>query len=157
MELCEKYNIPFTLYISTGFIGKKDYLTKSEIEIFSKSNFCRLGAHSVSHPHLSQLSYSDQFNELNDSKNRLEDIVSYEINEMSYPHGSYNENTIKIIDKLGYNVISSSHIGLNTIQNLDLKRLKRVEIISSDNLLKLEQKILGYYDYLALKENKGCM
>jgi peptidoglycan/xylan/chitin deacetylase (PgdA/CDA1 family) len=152
LELCEKYDIPFTLYISTGFIGQKQYLTEDEIQLFSKSNLCRLGTHSVTHPHLDTLSYDKQFNELNDSKNRLEDIVGYKITEMSYPHGSYNNNTIKIIDKLGYNLISSSHIGLNTIENIDLKRLKRIEIIGSDDLIQLEKKILGYYDFLSLKE-----
>ncbi len=152
LELCEKYNIPFTLYISTGFIGKKHYLTEDEIRFFSKSNICRLGTHSVTHPHLDTLSYNKQFNELNDSKNRLEDIVGYKITEMSYPHGSYNNDTIKITEKLGYNLISSSHIGLNKNHNLDLKRLKRIEIIGSDNLIQLEKKILGYYDYLSLKE-----
>ncbi len=152
LELCEKYNIPFTLYISTGFIGQKQYLTKREIQLFSKSNICRLGTHSVSHPHLDTLSCDEQFNELNDSKNILEDIVGYKIIEMSYPHGSYNNDTIKIIDKLGYNLISSSHIGLNTKNNLDLKRLKRIEIIGSDNLVSLEKKVLGYYDFLSLKE-----
>ena len=152
LELCEKYNIPFTLYISTGFIGQKHYLTEDEIRQFSKSNICRLGTHSVSHPHLDLLSYDEQLNELSDSKNKLEEIVGHKITEMSYPHGSYNDDTIKIIDELGYNLISSSHIGLNTKDNLDLKRLKRIEIIGSDNLVYLEKKVLGYYDFLSLKE-----
>ncbi|PLY10488.1 MAG: hypothetical protein C0626_05805 [Arcobacter sp.] len=152
LELCEKYNVPFTLYISTGFIGKKQYLNEEEIKLFSKSSLCKLGTHSITHPHLDRLTYDVQYIELSDSKKRLENIVGHEIKEMSYPHGSYNQDTIKIIEKLGYNIVTSSHIGLNTKQNLDLKRLKRIEIIASDDIFSLEKKILGYYDYLALKE-----
>ena len=54
----------------------------------------------------------------------------------------------KILDNLGYNLASSSHLGLNTQNNINLRELKRSEIIASDNLKILEKKILGYYDYL---------
>ena len=140
LELCEKYNIPFTLYITTGFIGKKDYLTTEDIKRFSESSFCILGTHSVSHPHLDKLDYDTQYKELSESKRTLENIIGKEVVHMSYPHGSYNMDTIEIIDKLGYNVVSSSNIGLNTVNNLNLKELKRIEIIKSDNIRQLEKK-----------------
>ena len=152
LEICEKYNIPFTLYITTGFIGQLNYLSKEDIQKFSKSNLCVLGTHSVTHPHLNELSYNEQYKELEESKKTLEDIVGYPITHFSYPHGCYNNDTIDIIEKLGYNIISSSHIGLNNKNNLELKKLKRIEIVASDTLRNLERKILGYYDYLKYKE-----
>jgi len=152
LELCEKYQIPFSLYITTNEIGNRDYLNKSEILEFAKSEYCILGTHSHTHPHLENLSYEEQFNELDKSKKILEDILSKEVSDFSYPHGSYNSDTIKIIDKIGYNIVTSSHIGLNTIDNLDLLRLKRIEIIASDTLNDLRRKTKGYFDYLALKD-----
>lgn len=153
LELCEKYKIPFTLYITTNEIGNKNYLNKSEILEFEKSEYCILGTHSHTHPHLASLNYEAQFRELSNSKKILEDILSKEITHMSYPHGSYNEDTLEILDELRYNIVSSSHIGLNNINNLDLKRIKRIEIVSSDTISDLDKKIKGYYDYLCLKEN----
>ena len=152
LEICEKYDIPFTLYITTGFIGQDNYLSIEDIQRFSNSKICIIGTHSVTHPHLDKLDYDEQYKELLDSKETLEKIVGYPITHFSYPHGSYNDDTRRIIEKIGYNMVSSSHISLNTIKNLDLKRLKRIEIIASDNISDLQKKILGYYDYLKYKE-----
>lgn len=148
LELCEKYNIPFTLYITTGFIGQTNYLTNEEIKKFSRSKICTLGVHSNSHLHLDELDYNEQYQEITKSKKILEDIITKDIIYMSYPHGSYNNDTIKIVKEIGYNIVSSSHTGLNTQTNLDLFRLKRTEIIASDNIKNLKRKIDGYYDYL---------
>lgn len=153
LEICEKLNIPFTLYITTGMIAKKNYLNRDQILKFANSKVCALGTHSVTHPHLDTLSYEEQYTELQKSKRTLEEIVGYEITYMSFPHGNYNNNTLKILDEVGYNITSSSHIGLNTKRNIKLKELKRIEIISSDNIVDLNKKILGYYDYLALRKS----
>lgn len=148
LELCEKYNIPFSLYITTGEIGNKYYLDENDIRIFAKSDKCILGTHSVTHPRLAELHYKDQYFELNESKKRLQDIISKEVLDMSYPHGSYNNDTLKLLDELGYKAAASCHIGLNTKNNLDMKLIKRIDIIASDDIKSLNQKIYGYYDYL---------
>ena len=151
LEICEKYNIPFTLYITTGSIGQKEYLSEDEIKIFSKSDKCLLGTHSVTHPHLNQLNYEEQYYELSESKKRLENIIDSEIIHMSYPHGSYNDDTLDIIEKIGYKIVSSSKMGINTKENIDLIKIKRVEIVANDDLNELSKKISGYYDFLSLK------
>jgi len=152
LEICEKYRIPFTLYITTGTIGQKDYLSQEDIKLFAHSALCTLGTHGMTHKHLGLLDYAEQEVELTESKKILEDIIGKKVLHVSYPHGSYNADTIFLTSKIGYNIASSSHIGLNTKVNIDFKRLKRIEIIASDDLKHLERKILGYYDYLALKE-----
>ncbi|MFH2058508.1 MAG: polysaccharide deacetylase family protein [Pseudomonadota bacterium] len=153
LELLEKKALPFSLYITTGYIGKKNYLDKREIQIFSESKFCTIGSHGTSHYPLSKLDYQKQYIELSDSKKILEDITGKEIRTMSYPHGAYNNSTIKALDDVGYNLVSSSHFGINTTQTMTYNRLKRIEMIASDDLVQLQKKLLGYYDYLALIEN----
>ncbi len=151
LEVCKKYDIPFTLYITTGFIGEKDYLSEDDIKEFSKYDKCILGTHSVKHPHLETLSYDEQYYELSQSKLTLEKIIGQEIVHMSYPHGSYNTDTLKIANDLGYKIITSSNIGVNTNVNLDLQTIKRIEIIATDTIENLQYKISGFYDYLSLK------
>lgn len=151
LELCEKYKIPFVLYITTGMIGEEQYLNEDEIKLFHKSPFCTLGTHSVTHPHLEELSYEEQYKELNDSKLVLESIIGEEVTHMSYPHGSFNENTLKIVEELKYKFIGSSEIGINTQNNLDYRYIRRIEIVASDDLIELQRKAEGYYDYLSLK------
>ena len=148
LELCERYNIPFTIYITTGFIGKSNYLDEEDIIKFSKSKNCTLGVHTVTHTPLDSLDYKMQYNELKNSKDYLENLIGRKVNQMSYPHGRYDDNTLSIIEKLGYNIVTSSHIGLNTTSNVNFRKLKRIEIIGSDGLMNLKKKILGYYDFL---------
>lgn len=152
LEICEKYGIPFTLYITTKTIGQADYLNAQDIQMFAKSPLCTLGTHGHTHRHLGLLNYDAQYQELSQSKQILEDVIGEKVLHVSYPHGSYNIDTIALLSKIGYNMTSSSHIGLNTRKNIDFKRLKRIEIIASDDIQHLERKILGYYDYLAFKE-----
>lgn len=146
VELMEKYQIPYTIYISTGLIDKEQYLTIQDLEDIAKLDLCTLGTHSVNHIHLSSLNKEKQYEELYDSKLFLENIIGKKVIDFSYPYGDYNDSAKNIADEL-YEIIATSHIGINTI-NCDKKMLKRIEIIASDNVQSLRKKIDGYYDYL---------
>jgi peptidoglycan/xylan/chitin deacetylase (PgdA/CDA1 family) len=146
IKLLEKYNIPYTIYISTGFIGKDQYLSSEDIKNISKSPLCTLGTHTINHIPLVNLSKEEQYKELYESKIKLESIIDKEIKDFSYPHGIYDNTSKKIADKL-YEVISTSHIGINSIAQ-DKKMIKRIEVIASDDVNKLHEKIIGYFDYL---------
>ncbi|MCT7626124.1 polysaccharide deacetylase family protein [Aliarcobacter butzleri] len=146
VELMEKYQIPYTIYISTGLIDKEQYLTTQDLEDIAKLDLCTLGTHSVNHVHLSRLNKDEQYKELYDSKLFLENIIGKKVIDFSYPYGDYNDSSKNIADEL-YEIIATSHIGINTI-NCDKKMLKRIEIIASDNVQSLRKKIDGYYDFL---------
>ncbi len=146
IELMENYEIPFTIYISTGYINKDQYLSSYDLEDISKINLCTIGSHTMSHKHLSKLDEKKQFEELHGSKLFLESIIKRKVIDFSYPYGDYDLKSKNIADKL-YEIISTSHIGLNTA-NCDKKLLKRVEIIASDCVSNLRKKVAGYYDFL---------
>ncbi|ANE31779.1 polysaccharide deacetylase family protein [Campylobacter hyointestinalis] len=149
IEILEKYKIPYTIYIATGFIDKSMYLSKQDLIDISKSALCTLGTHSMNHVHLSTLPKNKQFNELNDSKKKLEDIIQKQVINFSYPYGDYNNTTREIANSL-YEIITTSNIGINKI-GCDKKKLKRIEIIASDTENELNKKVNGYYDYLNLR------
>lgn len=146
VELLEKYKIPYTIYIATGFIGKDQYLNIDDLKDILKSELCTLGTHSINHVHLSKLTRDEQYKELYESKIYLEEIVKKEIIDFSYPYGDYNESAKEIVDSL-YEIVSTSHIGINS-SSCNKKMLKRIEIIASDNIVSLQKKIDGYYDFL---------
>lgn len=146
IELLEKYDIPYTIYIATGFIDKNQYLSSSDLIDISKLNLCTIGAHSVNHLHLSNIGKEEQYRQLYESKIFLEDTIEKQVIDFSYPYGDYNESVRLIANSL-YEIISTSEIGINTI-TCDKKMLKRIEIISSDNIANLKKKIDGYYDFL---------
>ncbi len=145
-EILQKHSVPFTLYISTGLTDKPDYLSSSDLRELANLSLCTLGTHGVNHRPLSKLTATEQEYELIESKKFLEDCIGKVVRDFSYPYGDYNPQAKEIADKT-YELISTSHIGINT-QQCDKKMLKRVEIVANDTIKELNKKILGYYDYL---------
>ncbi|WP_416672252.1 polysaccharide deacetylase family protein [Egbenema bharatensis] len=61
-----------------------------------------IGAHTVSHPFLAKLPIASQLNEIQQSKNHLEEILGYSVTSFSYPNGSYVSETIPIVQEAGF-------------------------------------------------------
>ncbi|MEI6435423.1 MAG: polysaccharide deacetylase family protein [Bacteroidota bacterium] len=66
-------------------------LSWDEVRQLSKDNLVVIGAHSVSHPVLSQLSDEDSFNEISQSKLRIEKEIGLKVSHFSYPFGGTKE------------------------------------------------------------------
>lgn len=148
VKILEKYKVPYTIYISTGYIDKDiNYLTSEDLRMLNQSELCTIGSHTVNHIPLDTISEEEQEFEILNSKEFLEELLSTEINDFSYPHGSYDKRSEQIV-KNYYSRVSTSNIGINEI-NCDIQSLKRIEIVASDSILDLNKKILGYYDYLS--------
>ena len=73
-------------------IGRTENRKMSEQELvkISKSDLFMLGAHTKTHPVLSQLSLNEQRQEIEDSKKELEKIINTPVSQFAYPHGSSN-------------------------------------------------------------------
>lgn len=71
--LC-KYNLPFTLYVTTGFLNQKGYLSKDNLETLSQNALCTIAAHSITHPKLTA-SQTDSQSEIEQSKLILEKLI----------------------------------------------------------------------------------
>ncbi|HET7578802.1 MAG TPA: polysaccharide deacetylase family protein [Bacillales bacterium] len=64
-----------------------------------------IGSHAHSHPKLSNLSYEEQYKEMENSKRQLEKLVGREIHYFRPPYGLYNEDTMKIAEELNLKVV----------------------------------------------------
>jgi len=146
VDILNNYKMPFTLFISTGFIGIDGYLTENDVFEISKLESASIGSHGVTHKKLSFCSDNNQFNELQESKKTLERITNKNIDSLSFPHGSFNNFTIDCLRKLDYKWAASSLKGINN-NNTDHYKIFRSEIISSDKIKNLQKKINGFYDF----------
>ena len=146
INILVKFKIPFSLFITTSMIDKSGYLSKQDIIDISKIDYANIGTHGVNHIKLDTMNYNEQRLELDESKRILERITENHIISASYPHGSYNNDTLKIMSELGYHWGACSKKGFNN-KSTDNRLLKRSEIIANDNIISLEKKIKGYYDY----------
>ena len=81
----KRYNIPFTVYITTNFIGKEGYIGNSELKVYSEDPLVTIGFHTQSH---SKLRYENNMQkEIFLSRKELEKKVGKAILFFAYPYG----------------------------------------------------------------------
>ena len=109
-ELLEKYDISGIFFIPTC-----GYLSGDDIKSLSKD--FEIGGHTTTHPEdLKRLSPKDQYNEIKDNKDYLEEIIGKDIHWFAYPSGRYKpEVTCDLIEKAGFLYARTTVIGYNPI------------------------------------------
>ena len=86
-------------------------LTFDELKKMFKSDSVVIGAHTNLHPSLAAQTYEDQFQEINISKQILENLLEKKIVHFSYPFGGtvhYNIHTIEIVKELELEYVASN-------------------------------------------------
>lgn len=113
-KLLKKYNLGGTFYVSPNNreFNKRDLLSDKEIVELSKD--FEIGAHTMTHPRLTEISKKEAFNEIIDSKKYLEELTKKEVKCFCYPGGNYNKNIKEMVKKTGF-------IGARTINPLIIK------------------------------------
>jgi len=136
--LLKSFNVPFVVYLTTGFVdniskmwwyNSTDALIWEQIKEMDRDPICTIGAHTLSHPRLSELSYEEALKEIVESRNRLEEKLGHKVNHFSYPYGDYNTDTIDIVKQCGF--ASNLRAWGGTIRKGDFSMLElpRIELI----------------------------
>ena len=87
-------------------------MTAAELQTLAQDGLVSVGSHTVNHPMLTSIPQDQQYNELRESKQALENILSQPITALSYPHGVYNAKTQKLAEETGYQLACSSQNGI---------------------------------------------
>jgi peptidoglycan-N-acetylglucosamine deacetylase len=96
-SLLTKYNMKGTFYIAKNYL--KPLLPEKIIEI---SQNHEIGAHTLNHPTLTEITLEEAEKEISGSKLYLENIISSPVNMFCYPKGKYNEAIMQLIKKTGF-------------------------------------------------------
>ena len=149
IPVLQKYEVPSHIFVTTDFIksGNKDYLNRNDLKELSKIQNVSIGSHGKTHTKLENLDDNKIETELTESKNFIEDLISKEINSVSYPHGSYDDRVIKIIKNSEYEFGASSIFG-SISNNVNKFILPRIDIWSDDTNKIIDQKINGYWNFI---------
>lgn len=112
LPILKKEQVPFAIYVTTGFVDNKLLmwwypnerlgLSRDELLSLDAEPLCTIGAHTLTHPKLETLSVQEQHAEIKQSKQELESLLGHSVAHFSYPHGSYNDDTIGIIKECGF-------------------------------------------------------
>lgn len=128
--ILRKMQIPFTLFVASGLIDKKDYVTSAHLKEMDVDDLCTVGAHTVNHVSLRKSNNSQE--ELKDSKKQLEALLGHEIEYIAYPYGWHcdvSREVIKQTQEVGYKC------AFGTIQS-------PISEVSSKSLFYLPRKVL---------------
>jgi peptidoglycan/xylan/chitin deacetylase (PgdA/CDA1 family) len=92
-----------------------------------------IGSHTVSHPHLPQLSEREIAAELRISRERIEDELARPCRFIAYPYGDHDRRTRASVRVAGYEAAFALGAGRRT---LDPAALPRVDIYRGDGALR---------------------
>ena len=152
-EVLLKFKFSGTFFITKNYCN----LNQSSLDntdLIELGSEMEVGSHSLSHPNLTILDNKMQYNELDDSKKWLEDLLGKNIFSFSAPGGYINQNIIDIAENIGYHFIGNSNEWYNTYfrfkdfqiinriamrNHYDLKTFKN--IIFSQNFFLIKRKI----------------
>jgi peptidoglycan/xylan/chitin deacetylase (PgdA/CDA1 family) len=85
------------------------FLTSAELSSLTESGLIEIGAHTVTHPFLATLSRNAQQQEIEASKQKLEQLMHQPIQGFAYPHGNYNSETVAVVRSLGFDYACTTH------------------------------------------------
>jgi len=119
-------------------------MTSAEIREINECPYIELGAHTITHPLLSNLSYPEQFKEISESKEKLAVLLANPVRYFSYPFGDYNSDTVSIVSKLGFNgAVTTQSGGVQT--GSDRFLLNRCAVRDWDKLT-FSQQLENYFN-----------
>ena len=102
-----------------------------------------IGAHTCTHPRLSQLSRAQAKEEIQASKKKLEDQFSLRIDHFAYPFGDYNQETIELVQEAGFQTACTMHRGINRKGNSPLELARWTARYESRTLRNLFRSLFG--------------
>lgn len=141
-------NIPFTVFISTEFVRRRDpnYLSPEEIRELGAMPGVTLGTHGATHVPFTQCDDSTLRQELTGSKHYLEDLLGWPVNTLSYPHGAVNRRVRDQVAAAGYTLAACSRFDINA-PDRDPLLLCRTDILGIDSVRVFRQKLHGDWDW----------
>lgn len=102
IPVMKKYGYTGTFYIITNDINEGNGFVTWDILKEMVKDGMDIEDHTVHHPSLASLDEDQQRMELEKSKKVLEEKLGITVKHLAYPGGSYNKQTIKIAQELGY-------------------------------------------------------
>jgi peptidoglycan/xylan/chitin deacetylase (PgdA/CDA1 family) len=117
--LLERAGIPATVFVTTGFVGADAFfwdtehppMTADEVVELAAGGLVEIGAHTVSHPRLADLSLAEQEREIVESKLALEELLGEPVRGFAYPYGepgAYRGSTVAVVRAAGFDYACST-------------------------------------------------
>ena len=118
-------------------LGEKMVLSWDEIHEMN-DNGIYFGAHTKTHPILTNENLKEAEKEIVDSKKTIEDHLKIKIRSFSYPNGSFNNEVIQLVKNCGFDCAVATNQSLINKYNInDIYNLPRIGASGSFSLFKI--------------------
>ncbi len=92
-----------SVFVTTGKIETEPVLWHDGLlQLAALPRLVEIGAHSVTHPHLDELSVTEIQTEVRDSKHQLEHLVQKPVDTFAYPYGAYDQRVRDAVIAAGF-------------------------------------------------------
>ena len=141
--------LPFTVFVTSQNMtsGNSNYLSQSQLIELSKIPEVTIGSHGHSHAHLAELPSLEVRNELRQSKEWLEQTIQKPVTTLSYPHGSFNAEVVRLAADTGYKFAATSKWGVYQV-GTGLLEIPRIDVWGPDTKRTLQQKLCGKWNWI---------
>lgn len=116
LPVTRELEIPVTIYAVTENLGatpiwpmSKDHpdrdertMTDLELQTVDRESQCQVESHTSTHANLARLSIQRVREELERSKQRLEEILGRDVTKLAFPYGEYGDDVIREASDVGY-------------------------------------------------------
>jgi len=140
VPLLEKYSMPATVFVTAGFIGTGEYLTREDLRELASHPLITIGAHGFWHRHFNLLSDQEARSELMEARQALEQMTDRKVNLMAWPYGECDARLERLAAEAGYHASWSVWKGNNSSHSR-----WRVPLGRRDNLARFVLKVSGLY------------
>jgi peptidoglycan/xylan/chitin deacetylase (PgdA/CDA1 family) len=153
LPILREYGIPATFYVVTGLLGQPNPFLGGSARMMTVEELreaaghgVEIGAHTVTHPDLSTLSYEACLREMTESRERLEALLGRAPMTFAYPFCRYGPDAIAAARDAGFSVAVTCKPGSWTPYELG-----RSMISSLDSLGRIALKLTGIFEPIATR------
>lgn len=94
--------ISSTIYVTAGYVDQPGFLTRAEVRELAGLSHVEVGAHSVRHRRLDELSRPAIIGELRGCRAFLSEVTGEAVMSVAYPHGNHDERVLDEAARAGY-------------------------------------------------------
>lgn len=100
--ILKERGLPFTVFVTSGFVDKPGYLTREQLLRLAMDPLCTIGSHGTAHRLLPEIGEEAQREEIFQSKQQLEALIGREVGIYAYSHGAYTGEILELMPQAGY-------------------------------------------------------
>lgn len=131
--ILKELGIKATIFLMTVGVDEGFYISSDNMKEMS-DNGIDIQCHTVTHPHLSTLSYDEQLKEITESRDFIKNVTGKDVIAFAYPYGDYNDDTLQIVKDAGFsfaftikNGKSDREDGLYTLDRIYVNSLETMD------------------------------